>query len=74
MCRRLIRDGLGVVKTELSMDVLFVQHIEAEWRIYASVKWDTTALGDDLLPARRQAIIWSTGGPFQIWLWEKNLA
>ena len=64
MHRRLMHDSLGVVKTKLSMDVLFVQHIETEWRIYASIKWATTALGNDLLPARRQAIICPTGGPF----------
>ena len=38
------------------------QLIEAEWRIYASLNWIIIASNNDLLPVRRQAIIWNNAG------------
>ena len=37
-------------------------HIEAEWRIYASLNWVTIGSDNGLSPGRRQAIIWTNAG------------
>ena len=38
------------------------QIIEAEWRIYASVKLTIIGSDNGLSPGRRQAIIWTNAG------------
>ena len=37
--------------------MLYVQHIEVEWRIYASVNYTINGSDNNFLPVQRQAII-----------------
>ena len=39
-----------------------VKHIEARWRIYASLNWVLICSDNGLSPVRRQAIIWTNAG------------
>ena len=41
---------------------MFVQLIEAEWRIYASVNFTIIDSDNGLSPDRRKAIIWTNAG------------
>ena len=41
--------------------------IEAEWRIYSSVKHTIIASDNGLLPVQRQAIVWTNAAILSIW-------